>query len=135
MPGDLDLYSWAIFSDFDLGWLAAPLTLLLLDLCFLLFRGRQSWLGGLVSLAGWLGLFCVVCFAVSSNFESVNLLVTRLGLRPYSAWSKKNVPNSQGSVTPQSGAQSATTARNTASDGHSYAQTAIRGNVWRHDED
>ena len=43
--------------------------------------------------------------------------------------------NSQGSLTHQSGAQSATTARDTASDGHSYAQTAIRGNLWRHDED
>ena len=40
-------YSWIFFSDFDLGWLAAPLTLLLLDLCVLLFRGTAILAGGI----------------------------------------------------------------------------------------
>ena len=43
-------------------------------------------------------------------------------------------PNSQESAIQQSGAQNAITARDTLSDGHSYAQTAIRGNLWRDDE-
>ena len=53
-------------------------------------EGRQSWLGGLVSLAWWLGRLRCVCFLVLSNCESATLLVTRLGLMPCSAWSKKN---------------------------------------------
>ena len=52
-------------------------------------EGRQSWLGGLVSLAWWLGLFWFLS-SVLNNCESVYLLVTRLGLMPCSAWSKKN---------------------------------------------
>ena len=55
--GDFDLYSWTFLSVFYLGWLAAPLTHLLLGfVVFLLFEGRQSWPGGLVSLVRWLGL-------------------------------------------------------------------------------
>ena len=90
MPGDLDLYSWAIFSDFDLGWLAAPLTLLLLELFVLLFRGTPILAGGIGVARVVVGAVLFLLFAVSSSIESVNLLVTRLGLRPYSAWSKKN---------------------------------------------
>ena len=61
--GDFDLYSWTFLSVFYLGWLAAPLTHLLLGfVVFLLFEGRQSWPGGLVSLVWWLGCFLVLVF-------------------------------------------------------------------------
>ena len=60
-----------------LGWLAAPLTQLLSGSVACFSEGRQSWPGGLVSLAWWLGLFL---FWVSSNFELAILLVTRQGL-------------------------------------------------------
>ena len=51
-----DLYSWTFLSAFYLGWLAAPLTHLLLGFGVCVLEGRQSWPGGLVSLARWLGL-------------------------------------------------------------------------------
>ena len=74
-----DLYSWAVFIGFlFMGWLAAPLTHLLFGFLAWFFEGRQSWLGGLVSLAWWLGLFWFL-FSVLDNCESVCLLVTRLG--------------------------------------------------------
>ena len=43
-------------------------------------------------------------------------------------------PVSPRSALQQSGGQSCSTERVTPSDGHSYAQTAIRGNLWRDDE-
>ena len=74
-----DLYSWTVFIGFlFMGWLAAPLTHLLFGFLAWFFEGRQSWLGGLVSLAWWLGLFWFL-FSVLNNCESVSLLVTRLG--------------------------------------------------------
>ena len=65
----------------------------------------------------------------------ISFITTRRERSSSTSASHVSQPNSQGSVTQQSGAQSATTARDTASDGHSYAQTAIRGSLWRHDED
>ena len=58
-----DLYSWTVFIGFLLlGWLAAPLTHLLFWVWLCFFEGRQSWPGGLVSLARWLGLFLLFVF-------------------------------------------------------------------------
>ena len=71
------MYRWTFLLAFYLGWLAAPLTPLLLGfVVFLFFGGRQSWPGGLVSLVRWLGLFSGVVFRFTSNCESVSLLVT-----------------------------------------------------------
>ena len=67
VPGDSDLYSWTIFSDFDLVWLAAPLTHLLLGLCGLLFRGTPI-------LAGGIGVARVVVgavFGVGLRFRAI----------------------------------------------------------------
>ena len=63
--GDRKMYSRTFLLVFYLGWLAAPLTHLLLDfVVFLFLGGRQSWPGRLVSLARWLGLLPGVCFSV-----------------------------------------------------------------------
>ena len=75
------------FSAFLSGLACRPTDLFIVRFVGLFFEGRQSWLGGLVSLVWWLGLF-LVFVSVLSNCESVSLLVTRLGLMPYSAWSK-----------------------------------------------
>ena len=48
--------------------------------------------------------------------------------------SHESQPDSQRSARQQSGGQSCITERVTPSDGHSYAQTAIRGSLWRDDE-
>ena len=48
--------------------------------------------------------------------------------------SHESQPGSQRSALQQSGGQSCITERITPSDGHSYAQTAIRGSLWRDDE-
>ena len=48
--------------------------------------------------------------------------------------SHESLPDSQRSALQQSGGQSCITERITPSDGHSYAQTAIRGSLWRDDE-
>ena len=48
--------------------------------------------------------------------------------------SHESQPDSQRSALQQSGGQSCITERITPSDGHSYAQTAIRGSLWRDDE-
>ena len=74
------------------------------------------------------GCLLCVCFLVLSNCESATLLMTRLGLMPYSAWSKKKGFNVE------SGRQSVATERITPSDGHSFAETAIRGCIWRGSE-
>ena len=67
-----------LLSDFLLGWLAAPLTHFLLGLWPVFSRdtnpGRGDWCR---SRGGWGGFWCR--FLVSSNCESVILLVTRLG--------------------------------------------------------
>ena len=48
--------------------------------------------------------------------------------------SHESQPESQRSTLQQSGGQSCITERVTPSEGHSYAQTAIRGSLWRDDE-
>ena len=65
------------FSDFVLGWLA-PLTCLLLELCVLLFRETPI-LAREIGVARVVVGAVLLLFSVSSNFESVNSLVTRLG--------------------------------------------------------
>ena len=63
----------------------------------------------------------------------ISFITTRRERSSSTSASYTSQPNSQESATQQSNAQSAITARDTRSDGHSYAQTAIRGNLWRHD--
>ena len=48
--------------------------------------------------------------------------------------SHESQPDGQRSALQQSGGQSCITERVTPSEGHSYAQTAIRGSLWRDDE-
>ena len=48
--------------------------------------------------------------------------------------SHESQPESQRSMQLQSGGQRCVTERVTPSEGHSYAQTAIRGSLWRDDE-
>ena len=62
--------------------------------------------------------------------------ITRRRERSSSTYaSHESLPDSQRSALQQSGGQSCITERITPSDGHSYAQTAIRGSLWRDDED
>ena len=64
----------------------------------------------------------------------ISLITTRRERSSSTSASHVSQPNSQESAIQQSGAQTAIRARDTNSDGHSYAQTAIRENLWRHDE-
>ena len=64
----------------------------------------------------------------------ISFITTRRERPSSTSASHVSQSNSQGLATQELGAQSAITARDTPSDGHSYAQTAIRGNLWRHDE-
>ena len=64
----------------------------------------------------------------------ISFITTRRERSSSTSASHESQPNSQESAIQQSGAQSAVTARDTPSDGHSYGQTAIRGNLWRDDE-
>ena len=74
------MYSWTFSSASHLGWLAAPLISLLLDFCgFSLFRGTPILAGGIGVARAVVGAVAWCWFSVSSNCESVNLLVTRLG--------------------------------------------------------
>ena len=91
IPGLLpDLYSWTTSLASSLGLACRPLTY------FLPFFGCRSFSRD--SHPGWgdwhrsgcgLCLFgeCLLCCL--GNYKSVFLLVTRLGLRPCSAWNKK----------------------------------------------
>ena len=63
----------------------------------------------------------------------ITFITTRRERSSSTSASHVSQPNSQESAIQQSGAHSAITARDTLSDGHSYAQTAIRGNLWRHE--
>ena len=85
----LDLYRWTVFTAFYSGWLAAPLTHLLLGLWLVFSRdANPGWGDWCRSRGGW-GFLLGFCFLVLSNCESATLLVMRLGLMPCSAWSKK----------------------------------------------
>ena len=90
-----DLYSWTVFIGFLSGLACRPTDSFIVRFLAWFFEGRQSWLGGLVSLAWWLGLFWFLS-SVLNNCESVYLLVTRLGLMPCSAWSKKKWQGQEG---------------------------------------
>ena len=71
-----DPYNWTLLSAFYLGWLAAPLTHLLLDFVVCFLEGRQSWLGGIGVARAVVGALVWFWSAVSSNYELVSLLVT-----------------------------------------------------------
>ena len=72
--------------------------------------------------------------AIRLRDVQISFITTRRERSFSTSASHESQPNSQESAIQQSGAQSAITARDTPSDGHSYAQTAIRGNLWRDDE-
>ena len=83
--------------DTFLGWLAAPLTYLLPSLAVPCAEGLQSWLGGFgVARFGGLGFLLLFVFVFGQFLGQCALLVTRLGLMPCSAWSKKNVSEGTG---------------------------------------
>ena len=63
----------------------------------------------------------------------ISFITTRRERSSSTSASHETQPNGQESAIPQLGAQSAITA-DTPSDGHSYAQIAIKGNLWRDDE-
>ena len=84
------MYRWTVFIGFLFGLACRPADSLIARLVARFLEGHQSCPGGLVSLARWLGLFAWFWLWFMSNCESATLLVTRLGLMPCSAWSKKN---------------------------------------------
>ena len=64
----------------------------------------------------------------------ISFITTRQERSSSTSASHESQPDSQQSEVQQSGGQSCITERITPSDGHSYAQTAIRGSLWRGDE-
>ena len=64
----------------------------------------------------------------------ISFITTRRERSSSTSVSHESLPDSQQSEVQQSGGQSCITERITPSDGHSYAQTAIRGSLWRGDE-
>ena len=64
----------------------------------------------------------------------IAFITTRRERSSSTSASHESQPNSLQSAIQHSGAQSCLTERVTPSDGHSYAQTAIRGSLWRDDE-
>ena len=64
----------------------------------------------------------------------ISFITTRRERSSSTSASHESQPDSQQSEVQQSGGQSCITDRITPSDGHSYAQTAIRGSLWRDDE-
>ena len=79
-PGLLfHLYSWIYFWLFYQGWLAAPLTYLLLCLVVLLVRGTPILAGGIGVARLVVGAVFVVVFVFGQFLCQCALLVTRLG--------------------------------------------------------
>ena len=88
-----DMYRWTYILAFYLGWLAAPLTHLLFGFVVAFFRGTQILAGGIGVARVVVGSVFLVGFRFRANLSHRFLLVTRLGLMPCSAWSKKNRRN------------------------------------------
>ena len=64
----------------------------------------------------------------------ISFITARRNRSSSTSASHESQPVSPRSALQQSGGQSCSTERVTPSDGHSYAQTAIRGSLWRDDE-
>ena len=64
----------------------------------------------------------------------ISFITTRRNRSSSTSASHESEPDSPQSALEQPGAQSVITERTPPSDGHSYAQTAIRGSLWRDDE-
>ena len=58
--GAFYLYSWTVFIGFLSGLACRPTDSFIVRFVALFLERRQSWPGGLVSLAWWLGLFLVL---------------------------------------------------------------------------
>ena len=55
-----DLYSWTVFIGFLFGLDCRPADSFIARFVACFLEGHQAWLGGLVLLAWWLGLFLVL---------------------------------------------------------------------------
>ena len=93
-----DLYS----GRFLLGWLAAPLIFDCTRVCCCLFffEGRQSWLGGLVSLAWWLGWFLLLSVLWCSWISMPELRATGLDATQRVETKKNRTPGNAENVFP-----------------------------------
>ena len=77
---------WTLFQ----GWLAAPLTLSIALVCWRFFRGTPILAGGIgVARLVFPGFVVFFVLVLGQLLCQCYLLVTRLGLMPCSAWSKK----------------------------------------------